>query len=198
MGVISVAWAALLGTALGLISGFFGGKIDAVIMRVVDIMLGLPYMLLALALVAVIGPSLLNVIIILALVSWAQYARMIRSEALRIKEQDFIALAIIAGCSRTKMLIDHFFPNVVNTLVVLGTLQLGVVILFEASLSFLGMGVPPPTPSWGLMTAEGRAYISSAWWLVTFPGIAIMTIVLSMNLLGDWLRDFLDPKMRQI
>lgn len=198
VSLISVAWAAFVGTSLGLVSGYIGGKADALIMRVVDIMLGLPYMLIALVLVAIFGRSLLNVIIILVIASWAHYTRMIRGEVLSVKQRDFVALATVAGCSRARILLRHVFPNVVNTLVVLATLQVGGVILFEAGLSFLGMGVPPPAASWGLMTSEGRTYISSAWWLVTFPGIAVMLTVLSVNMLGDWLRGYLDPKLRQI
>jgi len=198
VAVVAVAWAAFLGTVLGLISGYLGGKTDMIIMRLVDVMMGLPYMLVALVLAAIFGASLINVIVILAILSWANYARMIRGEALRLKEQDFVALATIAGSSRIRILIKHLFPNIVNTLLILITLQVGQVILFESALSFLGIGIPPPTPSWGRMTADGRDFISSAWWLVTLPGLAIMFTVFSTNLLGDWIRDRLDPRLRQI
>lgn len=198
VGVLTVTWAAFLGTSLGILSGYFGGMLDAIIMRTADIVLGLPVILLALVIVAIIGPGLSNVIIILVVTSWAQYARVMRGEVLRIKEKEFIALAIIAGSSRTRILLKHVFPNIINTLLILATLQVGTVILIEAALSFLGLGVPPPTSSWGLMASEGRTYISSAWWLVTFPGIAIMLTVLSTNLLGDWFRDYLDPLLRQV
>lgn len=187
-----------LGTTLGLTAAFFGGWVDALIMRITDSFLAMPYILFALVLAAVLGPSLQNVIIVLALVTWAQYSRMVRGEALSIREMDFVAMARISGCSAPRIMFKHIFPNVLNTLIVLATLNVGVVILFEATLSFLGVGVPPPIPSWGRMVADGRNYISSAWWLAALPGLAIMLLVLSVNMLGDWLRDTFDPKRRQL
>jgi peptide/nickel transport system permease protein len=154
--------------------------------------------MIAIVLAAVLGPSKNNIILILAIVGWAGYARILRGEVLRIKEGDFVLLAVTSGCSKTRIMLQHIFPNVVNTLIVLVTLRLGIVIIAESSLSFLGVGVPPPNPAWGLMIAEGRSYISSAWWLCIWPGLAILFVVLSFNLMGDWLRVRLDPKFRQL
>ena len=156
----------------------------------------MPYLMIAIVLAAVIGPSKKSIILILTAVGWAHYARVLRGEVLRIKEEGFISLAIVAGCSKTRIMLRHILPNMVNTLVILATLQLGLVIIFESILSFLGVGVPPPNPSWGLMISEGRSYISLAWSLSTFPGLAILLVVLSCNLFGDWLRFRLDPKFR--
>jgi peptide/nickel transport system permease protein len=167
-------------------------------MRFTDVMMSIPSLMIAIVLAAVIGPSKVNIIIILAVVGWTHYARVLRGEVLRLKGLEFVALARIAGCSRTRIMMHHIFPNMVNTLVVLATLQLGIVIIAESILSFLGLGVPPPDPAWGLMIAEGRAYITMAWWLCAWPGLAILAVVLSCNLLGDWLRVRLDPKFRQI
>jgi peptide/nickel transport system permease protein len=162
-------------------------------MRLVDGMLAMPYMLLALVIVAVLGASLGNVIFVIGLVLWATYARIIRGEVLSLKQREFVALARVAGASPWRIIITHIFPNVVNTIIILATLQVGTVILFEAALSFLGMGVPPPTPTWGGMVADGRKFLSTAWWISTFPGLAILVTVLAVNLLGDWLRDRFDP-----
>lgn len=186
------------GTGVGLISGYFGKRIDQVLMRLVDIQLSIPGMLLALILVATFGASLKNVIIVIAITGWAGFARIVRGEVLSIKSRDFIALAKVMGASRWRILLYHIFPQIMNTLMILATLQVGSVMIFEASLSFLGLGVQPPTPSWGLMLAEGRQYLTSAWWLATFPGLAILLTCLSTNLLGDWLRDKLDPRLRQM
>ena len=149
-------------------------------------------------LVVILGGSLITVVIAVALVLWARYARVIRGEVLSLRERDFVAQARIAGCSPRRIILVHIFPNVLNTLVVLLSLQVGWVIIVEASLSFLGAGVPPPTPTWGSMIAEGRDYIASAWWVSFFPGLAILVTVLAFNLSGDWLRDALDPTMRQM
>jgi len=198
VGMTVVFVAGALGTVLAMMAGFFGGWWDSVIMRVTDTFLSLPYLMVALVMTAVLGPSVRNIIVVLVVIGWAGYARVLRAEVLKMKEADFIRLAITAGASRWKILIKHIFPNVVNTLVVLATLQLGTTIIAEASLSFLGMGVPPPHPSWGLMLAQGRDYITYAWWLCVWPGLAIMLTVLACNLLGDWLRVRLDPKFRQL
>ena len=187
-----------IGAVLGIVSGFYGGKIDAIIMRACDATLSLPIILIALLLAVVLGPSLANLIYIMGLVLWARYARVIRGEVLSWKEQEFIAYARVAGTSSVRIMICHLFPNVVNTLMVLITFQTGYMIILESGLSFLGAGVPPPTPSWGGMVADGRGYITTAWWLSTFSGLAIMLVVLSLNLFGDWLRDYLDPKLRQV
>jgi peptide/nickel transport system permease protein len=187
-----------IGTALGLISGYFGGKIDAFIMRLVDISLGLPIILVALVFVAAVGPSFTTVLIVTTVLLWSRYARQVRGEVLSIKSRDFIARARVAGASHFRVMFRYLLPNVVNTLIVLATLQVGFVILLESSLSFLGAGIPRPTPAWGLMVADGRELIVTAWWISMFPGLAIMLTVLSLNLLGDWLRDHLDPKLRNV
>jgi peptide/nickel transport system permease protein len=198
VGLVVVILAGFTGTMVALLSGFLGGWIDSLLMRFTDVMMSIPSLMIAIFLAAVIGPSKTNIIIILATVGWTHYARVLRGEVLRIKALEFIALARVAGCSKTRIMVRHIFPNMVNTLVVLATLQLGIVIIAESILSFLGLGVPPPDPAWGLMIAEGRVYISMAWWLCAWPGLAILAVVLSCNLLGDWLRVRLDPKFRQI
>jgi peptide/nickel transport system permease protein len=187
-----------IGTTLGLISGYFGGKLDALIMRLVDITLSLPTILLALVLVSALGPSFGTVITVIALIIWARYARQARAETLTVKEQDFVARARVAGASHTRIMVRYIFPNIVNTLVVLATLQVGAIILLESTLSFLGVGIPRPTPAWGVMVADGRELIVTAWWVSMFPGIGIMLTVLSLNLFGDWLRDHLDPKLKHV
>jgi peptide/nickel transport system permease protein len=187
-----------IGTTLGVISGYFGGKIDTLIMRLVDITLSLPTILLALVLVSAIGPSFGTVITVIALILWARYARQSRAETLTVKEQDYIARARVAGASHSRIMLRYIFPNIVNTLVVLATLQVGAIILLESTLSFLGVGIPRPTPAWGVMVADGRELIVTAWWVSMFPGIGIMLTVLSLNLFGDWLRDHLDPKLKHV
>lgn len=187
-----------IGTAAGISAGYFRGKTDTIIMRLVDIVLSLPLILIALALAIALGPSLINLILIITLLSWGRYARQARGEALSIRERAYVKLAHVAGCSDFWIIRRHIFPGVLNTIVVLATLQVGLIIVTEASLSFLGAGVPPPIPSWGGMIASGRALIGSAWWLSVFPGLAMFLTIMAGNLLGDWLRDFLDPKLRQV
>ena len=198
VSLVAIFVGGVIGTALGMISGYFGGWVDALLMRLVDISLSLPTILLALVLVAAVGPSFGTVITILMIFLWARYARLVRGETLSIKERDFIARARVAGASHIRIMARYIFPNVVNSLVVLATLQVGYVILLESTLSFLGAGLPRPTPAWGLMIADGRELIVTAWWVSMFPGLAIMLTVLSLNLLGDWLRDHLDPKLRNV
>jgi peptide/nickel transport system permease protein len=198
VSIEAIVVSGFIGTALGLISGYFGGKVDALIMRLVDISLGLPIILVALVFVAALGPSLTTVIALITILLWARYARQVRGEVLSIKERDFVARARVAGASHFRIMFRYLLPNVVNTLIVLATLQVGFVIIFESSLSFLGAGIPRPTPAWGLMVADGRELIVTAWWISMFPGIAIMLTVLSFNLVGDWLRDHLDPKLKNI
>jgi peptide/nickel transport system permease protein len=198
VSLIAIFVGGIIGTVLGLISGYFGGKTDAVIMRLVDISLSIPTILLALVLVAAVGPSFGTVITVLIVLLWARYARLTRGETLAIKERDFIARARVAGASHTRIMFKYIFPNVVNSLIVLATLQVGYVILLESTLSFLGAGLPRAEPAWGVMVADGRELIVTAWWVSMFPGIAIMLTVLSLNLLGDWLRDHLDPKLRNL
>ncbi|MFC2042511.1 ABC transporter permease, partial [Chloroflexota bacterium] len=187
-----------LGVTAGLIAGYYGGRVDAVLMRIVDAVIALPTILFAILLVVAMGAGLMTVVIAIMSLLWARYARVIRGEVLSLKTRDFIAQARIAGCSTFRILLVHLFPNVLNTLMVMVTLQAGWVIIAEASLSFLGAGVPPPTPTWGSIVSEGRQYITSAWWISTFSGLALMLTVLSFNLFGDWLRDTLDPKLRQV
>lgn len=198
VSLIAIFVGGIIGTVLGLISGYFGGKTDAVIMRLVDISLSIPTILLALVLVAAVGPSFGTVVTVLIVLLWARYARLTRGETLAIKERDFIARARVAGASHTRIMFKYIFPNVVNSLVVLATLQVGYVILLESTLSFLGAGLPRAEPAWGVMVADGRELIVTAWWVSMFPGLAIMLTVLSLNLLGDWLRDHLDPKLRNL
>ncbi len=198
VSIEAIVVSGFIGTALGLISGYFGGKVDALIMRLVDISLGLPIILVALVFVAALGPSFSTVIALITILLWARYARQVRGETLSIKERDFVARARVAGASHFRIMFRYLLPNVVNTLIVLATLQVGFVIIFESSLSFLGAGIPRPTPAWGLMVADGRELIVTAWWISMFPGLAIMLTVLSFNLVGDWLRDHLDPKLKNI
>ena len=198
VAILSLIVGGGLGAALGLISGYYGGRLDGFLMRAADTTLAFPIILFAILLSVVLGGSLPTVVIAVSLILWARYARVIRGEVLSVKERDFIAQARIAGSSSARIILRHLFPNVLNTLVVLLSLQVGWVIIVEASLSFLGAGIPPPTPTWGSMIAEGRDYIASAWWVSFFPGLAILATVLSFNLFGDWLRDALDPKLRQM
>ncbi len=188
----------IVGVSLGLIAGYFGGKYDMFIMRGVDIALSIPAILLALAIVASRGPSFGTVIFVICVILWSRYARQVRGEVLSIKNQDYIARAQVSGASSFRIIVRHVFPNVVNSIVVLATLQVGFVILLESSLSFLGAGIPRPTPAWGLMVAEGRELVTSHWWVSFFPGVAISLVVLSLNLMGDWIRDRLDPKQRNL
>ena len=198
VSIVAILVSGAIGTALGLMAGYFGGRIDALIMRLVDISLGLPVILLALVFVAAVGASFGTVVGVTAVLLWARYARQVRGESLSIRERDFVARARVAGASHFRIMLRYIFPNVVNTLTVLATLQIGAVILLESALSFLGAGIPRPTPTWGSMIADGRDLIVVAWWIAMFPGLAIMLTVLSLNLLGDWLRDHLDPKLRNV
>jgi peptide/nickel transport system permease protein len=199
VGFTAVIVAGILGTTLGILSGYLGGWVDQVIMRVTDTWLALPALTFAIFLAAVVGPSEMNIVIILGAVYWTRYARVIRSEVLSLRERDFVRLAIVAGCSKKTIMRRHILPNVLNSAIVLGTLMLGVVIVTEAALSFLGVGVPPPKPAWGLMLADGKkGLMAGYWWLTVLPGICIMLMVLSANLLGDWLRVKFDPQLRQL
>src|SRR5256712_7720510 len=197
VSLIAIGVAGTLGTAVGLISGYRGGLTDAILMRLTDVGLSLPTILIAVVLVAVSEPSFRNVVLVIALLLWPRFARQIRGETLAIKEHDFVALAVVAGRSSAWIIRRHIFPNVVPTLLVISTLQVGYVILLEGTLSFLGVGVPPPNPAWGLMIADGRGFLATAWWMSLFPGLAMLLTVLAVNLMGDWLRDHLDPKLRQ-
>jgi peptide/nickel transport system permease protein len=199
VGFTAVLVAGVIGTVLGILSGYLGGWVDQVIMRVTDAWLAIPALTYAIFLAAVVGPSEMNIVIILGLVYWTRYARVIRGEVLSLKERDFVRLAIVAGCSKRTIMKRHILPNVLNSAIVLGTLMLGVVVVTEAALSFLGVGVPPPKPAWGLMLADGKkGLMAGYWWLTVLPGCCIMLMVLSANLLGDWLRVKLDPQLRQL
>jgi peptide/nickel transport system permease protein len=198
VALLSIGFAAVAGTALGLLSGYAGGWLDALIMRTVDVVLTFPVILLALVFVVTLGPSLWVVTAILGLVLWSRFARLVRGEVLSWKEREFVAYARSVGASPLRIACVHVLPNIVNSVVVLVTLQVGFAIVVEASLSFLGAGVPPPAPTWGGMIASGRAYVETAWWLVVFPGLAVALTVTSFNLFGDWLRDTLDPTLRQL
>jgi peptide/nickel transport system permease protein len=198
VSLVSIALAGSLGTVMGLAAGYFGGWLDAVVMRIVDAFLSMPLVLVALVAVAVFGPSFLTVIGVVTAVLWTSYARQVRAEALSIKQMDFVARARVVGASDLRIMFRHILPNVVNTIIVIATLEMGSVILLEATLSFLGAGIPRPDPSWGVMVADGRDQITAAWWMSFFPGFALMMVVLSANVLGDWLRDHLDPKLRQV
>jgi peptide/nickel transport system permease protein len=186
-----------VGTLLGLVSGWYGGLVDELIMRVVDIFMALPLVLIALVLVVALGPSFTVLLLVMGLWIWVRFARMARGEVLKLKEMDYVALAQVAGASTPRIIVRHLWPGVRNTVTVVATLQVGSVIILEASLSFLGAGIPPPEPAWGSMVAEGRDLLASAWWVSTIPGLVIMMTVLSLNVFGDWMRDTLDPKLRQ-
>ena len=195
---LAILLGGFLGTGLGMVAAFRGGLTDAILMRIVDIKLAFPSILLALTLVVAIGSGFSTVVIVIALLLWARYARVVRGEALTIKERDVIDRARVAGASNLRIMLKHIFPNVFNTVIVLATLEVGHVIILEATLSFLGAGIPRPQPAWGLMAADGREVITSSWWIFLFPCLAIVLTVLSMNLLGDWLRDRLDPRLRNV
>ncbi len=199
VGFTAAIVAGAIGTAVGIVSGYFGRWVDQVIMRVVDAWLALPAISFAIFLAVLLGPSEKNIVIILAGVFWTRYARVIRGEVLSLKEREYVRLAIVAGCSKWTIMRRHILPNVLNTSIVLSTLIVGVVIVAEAALSFLGVGVPPPKPAWGLMLADGKeGMMAGYWWVTLFPGLAIMLVVLAANLLGDWLRVKLDPQLRQL
>ncbi len=197
ISLVALATGMIVGTVLGLIAGYLGGIIGATIMRVADAVMGFPTILVALVIVVLLGQGTENIIIAVAVTVWARFARMIRGDTLSIKERDYVILARIAGVSTPVIIIRHIFPNVVNTLMVLTSLQVGQVILLEASLSFLGLGLAPGSPAWGIMVSEGRNVILDMWWLSLFPGVAITIVVMAFNFFGDWLRDYLDPKLRR-
>jgi peptide/nickel transport system permease protein len=187
-----------VGLTIGIVAGYLGGTIETILMRLVDAAFTFPAILFALLLSVTLGQGLGTLVIAISLLLWASFARIIRGEVLALKQRDFVALAKVRGCSTLRIMATHILPNVLNTFLVLVTLNIGVVIIAEASLSFLGAGIPPPTPTWGLMVSEGRGRIADAWWVALIPGIAITLLVLSVNLFGDWLRDRLDPRLRQL
>jgi len=198
VAVTTLGVGATIGVAAGLVAGWYGRWVDELMMRLVDIKLAIPTILLALVLVLALGQSFTIIVAVIALAIWPRFARNVRGEVLRLKTMDYVSLAKIAGASTPRILLFHILPGVVNTLIVLATLEVGIVILLEATLSFLGAGVPPPTPAWGSMVADGRDRLAVAWWISTMPGLAIMLVVVSLNLFGDWLRDTLDPRLRQL
>ncbi|MCY4625129.1 MAG: ABC transporter permease [Chloroflexi bacterium] len=189
---------ATVGTTLGLLSGWYGGWVDHVVQRIVDIKASIPAILMALIFVSIFGQSIFVAIAVIAIFLWNRYTRLIRAETLSLRNMDFVARARVAGCSTPRIIFKHILPNVANTLIVLATLEVGVVIILESTLSFLGVGIPRPTPAWGVMVADGRNYLAVAWWVAVIPGLGIFLTVLSLNLFGDWLRDRLDPKLRQV
>ena len=205
--VVTLGIAGVIGTLIGLLSGYYGGWVDEILMRLVDIVLALPLVLVAIVAVVAIGrieiPFLPQkevhlIAILLSLFLWVRFARQTRGEVLQLKTLDYVALARVSGCSTFRIIFIHLLPGVMNTLIVVATLNVSVVILLESTLSFLGAGVPPPTPAWGSMVAEGRNYLRTAWWVSTMPGFALLLVVMAMNLMGDWIRDALDPRLRQL
>ena len=187
-----------IGTILGLLSGYIGGATDEIIMRLVDFMYAIPFILVVLVAAVLWSPSLMLVIILLSIFTWPPFARQVRAETLSLKEMDYVSLAKVCGTSPIQICIRHILPGLFNTVLVMASLQVGSLVVTESVLSFLGVGIPAPQPSWGSMVSEGRNYMSTAWWISFFPGIAILLIVFSMNFLGDWLRDKLDPRLRQL
>lgn len=197
IGIVTVVFAGLLGTLIGIISGYFRGWIDVIIMRIVDISLSIPFILLVLVVSTVLGAGIKNIIISLVIAGWVTYARIVRSEVLALREKEFIVASIATGVPRWEIIVKHIIPNLYTPIIVLSSLQAANYIIAEASVSFLGFGIQPPTPAWGNMLSEGKDFIFSAWWLITFPGIAILLTALGINLLGDWLRDVLDPEYKK-
>ncbi len=195
---IVVPGAALLGTLVGLIAGWAGGLTGQLLMRLVDVQLAMPAILFAVLLASLVGPSLRNVIIILLIWTWPSYARLVRADVLSLKERDFVTASRATGAGPVWIMRRHLFPNVVNTVVIIMTLEVALVILAEAALSFLTVGAPPGTPSWGVMISEGRDFMNVAWWPIWLPGLALLIISLTGNLMGDWLRDALDPRLRNV
>ncbi len=195
---LTMAIGVALGALLGAMSAYFGGHVDEIIMRLVDLTNALPFLLAALVVVSVFGASFRTLLVILSLFAWGGYARQVRGEVLQIKEMDYVALARVAGASPLRIIWKHLLPGVTNTLIVVATLGTGQIILAESTLSFLGVGIPPPNPAWGSMVSDGRNYIATAWWIAVIPGVGIGLTVISLNFLGDWLRDHFDPRLRQV
>ena len=194
VGLAAVALAGIIGVFVGLVAGYYGGFIDNLLMRLVDSFLAIPTVLFALVFLSVFGPSVPTLIVVLGITNWVQYARLVRGEVLSIKEREFVKAAKSIGVRDNKIILKHLLPNVISPFIVISTLSVATTIILEASLSFLGLGIQPPTISWGGILSDGRDYISTSWWLATFPGIAITITVLAIIFLGDWLRDVLDPR----
>jgi peptide/nickel transport system permease protein len=196
VGFAAVAISGLIGMAAGLVAGYFGGRVDDALMRLADIQLAFPFILLAIAVIGVLGPSLLTIIAVIGVSSWVVYARIVRAAVLSLREREFVQAALALGSGDARVVLRHIMPNALTPWLVVATLDMARVIVIESALSFLGLGVQPPTPTWGGMLADGRVYISTAWWLATFPGLAILVTVLGINLFGDGLRDTLDPRLK--
>jgi peptide/nickel transport system permease protein len=195
VGIIAVGIGCTLGTGLGILAGFAGGRLDSIIMMLSDIQLAVPFVLLAIAVVAVLGPNLINLILVIGVGSWANYARVIRSVTLSVREQEFVQAARCLGGSKSRIVLRHILPNLLSTVIVLATLELARAILAESTLSFLGLGVQPPQPSWGVMIFVGTGYLATAWWIAVFPGVALLLVGVAANQVGDWLRDRLDQSL---
>jgi peptide/nickel transport system permease protein len=197
VGIAAVLGGGLLGLALGVVAGYFGGKTDAIIMRLSDIQLAFPFLLLALALVSILGPSLANVIIVLSITSWINYARVVRGDVLSVRNREYVEASRSSGATALRIMVRHVIPNIMSPFLVVASFQVAALIIAESSLSFLGLGVPVGTPTWGGMLSDGREYMTDAWWVAFFPGVAIMLTALSFNLIGDGIRDALDPSLNQ-
>jgi ABC-type dipeptide/oligopeptide/nickel transport system permease subunit len=196
IGVSAVLISSSMGVLFGLSAGYFGGRLDWAIMTLINVMLTFPFVLLALAVIAVLGPSLINMIFVLGVADWPLYARVIRAETLAIREREYVLASRALGMSHLRIMLRQIFPNLVSVIVVIATLQVARVIILESFLSFLGLGIQPPTPAWGNMLGEGRVYMLNSWWIATFPGLAIFITTLAINLMGNALRDWLDPHMK--
>jgi peptide/nickel transport system permease protein len=196
VGIASVLGAGMIGFVIGIISGYFGGIVDSVVMRIVDLQMAIPFLVLAIAVMAILEPGLGNIIIVLIISGWVRYARIARAQTLVVKKKDFVMAAVALGSTKLRLIFSDILPNIVIPVLVVSTLEVGQMILAEAALSFLGLGIQPPTPSWGGMVADGRDYLSYAWWVSTFPGLAILITVFGINFFGDWVRDSFDPKLR--
>jgi peptide/nickel transport system permease protein len=197
VGVAAVAIGGALGIALGVAAGFLGGQTDEVIMAVADMQLAFPTILFAIAIIAVLGPSFINLVIVIGISGWVTYARIARGQVLSVREKEFVEAIRAQGGSQWRIVWRHILPNILSPLIVVATLDLARTIILESTLSFLGLGIQPPTPSWGGMLSDGREYLLSAWWIATFPGVALMLTALSFNRLGDWVRDLTDPRLRR-
>jgi peptide/nickel transport system permease protein len=198
VGFLAVFVSGVVGSTIAVLSGLFKGWLDGVLMQITDGFMSLPFLMVAVTAISILGPSMLNVIMVIGLLRWMSYARILRSEVLKISEMSYVRLAVVAGATRRHLIVRHVFPNLVNTLLIIATLELGTAVIFESALSFLGLGIPRPLSSLGTMLAEAQPYLYTAWWLPLYPGIAISLLVMSSNLTGDWLRERFDPTRRQL
>ena len=198
IAAVALSTGIVFGTVLGLVAGYYGRTVDEIIIRFTDVNASIPFLLLALIVIMVVGQSFMVIVFVLAYGTWSAFTRQVRGEAMSLREADYVALAKVAGASDFRILFRHILPGVSNTIIVVATLHVGSLILSEAILSFLGAGIPPPTPAWGAMIAQGRVYLASAWWIAFFPGLAIFLLVVALNFMGDWMRDHFDPRLRQV